>query len=139
MEKATLNFPAAAAEVVTAGNIIYIRVTGVYSDAVALDLIRYLDRIIERTPGDPIRVWDAGSIAPEGFKLSPECIDVIAQWARALRAKRPGSLAYMVSPTSISYGMSRMYAIKSDLDATGVITIHSLDDLPGEIQAKLRL
>ena len=139
MEKTTLNFPDALAEVVTVDNIIYIRVSGIYTDAVAMELIRYLEPIIEQIPINPIRVWDASGIPTEGFKLSSECIDSIAQWGRKIKSKKTGSLAYMISPTWISYGMSRMYALKSGLESTGVIVIHNIDELPEEIRRRLPL
>ncbi len=139
MDKTTLNFPDASAEVVTVDNIIYVRVSGTYTDDVAMELIRYLEQIIERIAGDPVRVWDASGIAKTGFKLSGGCIDYLAQWARKIRAKKPGALAYMISPTQISYGMSRMYSIKAELEPTGVIVLHNLAELPDEIRGKLPL
>ncbi len=137
MDKTTLKFPNASAEVAVVDHVISVRVNGAYTDDVALALLRHLEPVIDQIPGDPVRVWDASKIPPDKFKLSNGCIDAIAQWARRLREKKPGSLAYMVGPTRISYGMSRMYEMKADLDPTGVVVVHSLDELPGEIRRRV--
>ena len=139
MNKERLDFVNASAEVSVIDNLIYIRVSGIYNDDVALKLIQYLENLIDRIPGSPIRVWDASGISEGSFQLSSKCIDQIATWARQVKAKKAGSVAYMVGSNAISYGMARMYGLKADLESTGVIVLRSLDELPPEIKEKLPL
>ena len=137
MDKKTLEFRDASADVSVNGSLVYVRVSGVYSDDVALKLIRYLDELMDRIPDDLVRVWDASGIAPGAFQLSTQCIDEIAAWARQVKAKKPGSVAYMVGSSAISYGMARMYALRAGLETTGVVALRSIDELPPAIRAKL--
>ena len=137
MNKETLDFVNARADVSVIGNLIYISVSGVYSDDVALKLITYLEELIDRIPDSPIRVWDVSNIPADSFQLSSQCVEQIAALDRKVRAKKPGSVAYMVGSSAISYGMARMYAIKADLEDTGVIVIRSISELPPEIREKL--
>ena len=135
----TLRFANAVAEVSMIENLIFVRISGIYSDEVALKLVEYLDELIEGIPDSPIRVWDDSGVSAEGFQLSSQCVDTIAEWARQLKAKKPGSMAYMVGPTAISYGMARMYGLKAGLEEGGVVVLHSLDELPPEIREKLSI
>ncbi len=137
MNKRTFEFDNAKADVSLIGNIVYIRVSGVYSDEVALKLIQYLEELINRISDSLIRVWDASGIPEGSFRLSTKCVEQIAIWARKIKAKKPGSVAYMVGPSAISYGMARMYEIKADLEETGVIVLRSIDELPSEIRKHL--
>jgi hypothetical protein len=73
MEKTTLNFADASAEVVTMENLLYARVSGIFTDEVAMELIRFMKQIIAQIPAIPIRVWDANGVPAEGFKLSTQC------------------------------------------------------------------
>jgi hypothetical protein len=137
MNKETLEFDNARADVSLIDNLVYIRVSGVYTDEVALQLIQYLEELSDRRPDSLIRVWDASGISEGAFQLSTKCVEQIAAWARKITAGKPGSLAYMVGTSAISYGMARMYAIKSGLEETAVIVLRSIDELPPAIREKL--
>lgn len=137
MNKETFDFVNASADVSVIDNLIYISVSGIYTDDVALKLIKYLEELIGRIPDSPIRVWDASGVSAGSFQLSSQCVDKIAAWAKQLKTRKPGSVAYMVGANAVSYGMARMYAIKADLEGTGVIVLRSLDELPRAIRKKL--
>jgi hypothetical protein len=137
MNKVTLNFVNASADVSVIDNLIYISVSGIYTDEVALKLIQYLEELFVRIPDSPIRVWDASGVSAGAFQLSSQCIDKIATWGRQLKTKKPGSVAYMMGSNAVSYGMARMYGIKADLEGTGVIVLRSIDELPPAIKEKL--
>lgn len=137
MNKRTFEFDKAKADVSLIGNIVHIRVSGVYSDEVALKLIQYLEELIDGISDSLIRVWDASGIPEGSFQLSTTCIEQIAIWARKIKVKKPGSLAYMVGPSAISYGMARMYGMKAGLEETGVIVLRSIDELPPAIREHL--
>ena len=135
----TLEFDNAKLNVSLIDNLIYIRVSGVYTDEVALKLIQYLDELIDRIPDSHIRVWDGSGIAKEAYQLSTKCIQQIASWSRGILAKRPGSVVYMVATNDVSYGMTRMYQIISTLEENGVIVLRSIHELPPAIREKLHI
>lgn len=139
MKKTTLNFADASAEVVTIENLIYVPVFGIFTDAVAMELIRFMEPIIAQIPVIPIRVWDASGVPAMGFKLSSGCIDKIAEWERKIRSQKPDSLLYMIAPTLISYGMARMFQMKSDPQPSGIFVLNKTDELPAEVREKLSL
>jgi hypothetical protein len=137
MKRSTVEFGTARAVVTVNDNLVYIQVSGLYTDDVAMALLRHLDAVIDEIPDSLIRVWDASGIPADSFQLSSACIDRITEWARQVMARRPGSSAYMVGSTTISYGMARMYEMRADLEPTGVVVLRSLDELPGSIKEKL--
>ena len=139
MERTRLNFPHISVEVATVDNIIYVRLSGTYTDEVALALIRHVEPIIEQIPANPVRVWDARGVPAGEFKLTSQCVDVIAKWAQEIKSKKPGSVAYLISPTEISFGMSRMYGIKSGLESTGIVALKDVHELPEAIRNRLPL
>ena len=135
----TLEFDNAKLNVSLIDNLIYIRVSGVYSDEVALKLIQYLDELIERIPDSHIRVWDGRGIPKDAYLLSTKCIQQVASWSKGINDKRPGSVVYMVAPNDVSYGMTRMYQTMSNLEENGVIVLRSIEELPPAIREKLHI
>jgi hypothetical protein len=138
MIKQTFDFVKASADVSVSDNLIYIHVSGIFTDEVALRLIQYIEELMVQIPDNPIRVWDSNGIPSGSFQLSSQCIDQIAVWAKKLKAEKPDSVAYMVGESAVSYGMARMYGIKSGLEETGVIALRSMDELPSAIKETLR-
>jgi hypothetical protein len=132
-----LRFGESVVEITTVDEIIHLRVTGAYTDEMALAMLEQMDRLIEAMPGDPVRVWDASGIPADSFLLTSECIDAVARWAVTLKQRRPGSMAYMISPTLVSFGMARMYGMKSELEPEGVRVLRSVDELPAGIRERL--
>lgn len=137
MNRETLDLGTATADVFTVDSVIYVHVSGVFDDRVAMGLLRHMDGLIDRIPGDPIRVWDASGIPTGAFRLTSEGIDAIADWSRRLKARRPGATAYMIGSTAVSYGMARMYQMKAGPETNAVTVLRSLDDLPPEVRAKI--
>ena len=135
----TLEFDNAKLDVSLIDNLIYIHVSGVYRDELALKLIEYLDEVIDRIPDSHIRVWDGRGIPADAYLLSTKCIQQIASWSKGIKAKRPGSVVYMVATSDASYGMTRMYQIISNLEENGVIVLRSIDELPPTIREKLHI
>ena len=137
MKKETLLFGETSAEIKINDNILYIKVVGPYTDEVALDLIRHIGIVAESIQPYIIRVWDGSEIPPESFKLTQPCIDKIAEWSQDLKRKKPGSKAYMIGSTQISFGMARMYQMTSDSAADDIIVLRAFKELPEEIKSKI--
>ena len=108
MTSETLEFGDASVKIAVIDNLIYVHVSGVYSDRVALKLLQHLDGLMDQIPENPIRVWDSSGILAESFQLSSQCVDGIAEWAKQVKVRKPGSMAYMVGSSNISYGMARI-------------------------------
>lgn len=138
MLKNTLTFPHATVDITTIDNIIFLQVHGVYSDDVALQMTKHLDPLIDAIPQRPIRIWDASGIPAHEFQLTPACMEKLSKWAKAVHARKPDSMAYLIGFTPISFGMGRMHAMKSGLESQGVEVLKSFDELPADIRAKLR-
>lgn len=137
MTSEMLEFADATVQVSALENVVYMRVSGLFSDDVALRMTHYLDGLIAKSPVSLIRVWDASGIPAGSFQLTTTCLGQLAQWARRVRTQHPGSLAYMVGSTPVSYGMARAYEAKAGLEETGIIVVHSLSELPPEVRQKL--
>ena len=137
MKRSTLEFGPTRAVVTVNDKLIYIQVFGPYTDDVATALLVHLDAVIDEIPDSHLRVWDASGLPADAFRLSSACIDRITEWCRKVKARKPGSLAYMIGPTAISYGMARMYELKTNLEPNDVVVLRSLEELPGAIREKL--
>jgi hypothetical protein len=137
MNKITLPFAHALVEFSIIENIIHIQISGIYTDDVAYRLLEKLDLLVEEFPGDPIRVTDVRGVPAEGFNLSKECIDRLAKWGLQVKTRKPGSIGYLIGNTAISYGMARMYALKTEIDAANIVVVKSIDELPDEVKSKL--
>jgi len=138
MKTEILQFSNSTVSITVIDNLIYIKVSGVYDDTLALTLIKHLDPLIDELSVDPIRVWDASDIPVGEFKLTGLCIKKISAWAKNIKFKRPDSKSFMIAPSPISFGMARMYESISNLDDTGVIVLHRLDELPASIREKIQ-
>ncbi len=139
MKRETLAFDDASADVTVIDNLIYFRISGVYNNEVALKLAQYLEKLISLIPESPIRVWDVRNVPAGAFQLSYCCIEQLSRWTRKIWEEKPGSLTYMVGSSTVSYGMARMYGIKTNLEGTAVFALRSTDELPAEIKEKLQL
>ncbi|MFZ5775963.1 MAG: hypothetical protein ACOY3Z_10825 [Thermodesulfobacteriota bacterium] len=139
MNKDILRFGDTEIEISRIDNIIFIQVFGCYTDEMALGLIQRVGQLIDAIPESSIRIWDGTGIPEEGYLLSSGCIDRVARWAEAIEAKKPGSTAYMIIPSLVSFGMSRMYALRADLEGSGVVVLRAVEELPQEIREKLSL
>jgi hypothetical protein len=119
------------------GNFVYLTFRGVYQDADARQVTRYLDRVLADVHGPTIRVSDGSELTSEQFQLTPDGIHTLASWADQARAKWPDSTVYLVGTTDFIYGMSRMYSSLASDRRTPVIVVRSRDELPEEIRLRM--
>jgi hypothetical protein len=133
-----LTFPDACVDIHALGDdLIYVRFTGVYTDEVLVKMMEALEPLVLAMPGPHVRVMDASAVPATCFRLSAAGTEKASEWGQQIHAKRPGSTSYLVGTTAVSYGMGRMYAMRSNLESKGVTVLQSLEDLPPEIRAKL--
>ena len=137
MKKETLKFGEGIVEITLIDNIIYMKTLCLYHDEIAMEMTRYLDKIIDQIPGNPIRVWDSTDLSSEFFKLTNECVKKIVNWSQKIKGKKPGSKAYFIAPEPLIFGISRMYEMQAKDEIMDVIVLNSIDELPKEIRAKI--
>jgi len=137
MSKLLLALPGTTIEITPLDRFFFTRVTGLWTDEVVLKVIEQLNPLIDAIPDSHIRVLDLSGIQPGGFLITAAIVERASSWARQVNERKPGSLSYLVSPTTLSFAMGRMYAMHANLEASGIAIIRSLDDLPPEIRAKL--
>ncbi|MCW8129127.1 MAG: hypothetical protein KIS92_01975 [Planctomycetota bacterium] len=137
MNTITLDFERARIDIGVIEQIVYIRVFGVYTDDVAHALIARLDKLLEHFPGDPIRITDVRGVPADQFKLTAACIDRISKWGAQVKARYPNSIGYLIGHTALSYGMARMYALKTEVEPKNIVVLSSFEELPLEIRVKL--
>ncbi len=136
MTKFSYPFSNATVNLSIGQRVIYINILGRFTDEVAFEITQKLNPIIENMPPNFIRVWDASNLSREEFLLSSDCIDTLAEWGRKIKSKKPDSILYLIAPTTLSYGMGRMYQIKSDLDSSSEI-LATVNDLSIEIKKEI--
>lgn len=139
MPKTSLNITGTRIDITTVDNVILLQAFGPYTDEVALEVTQHIDSFVNQVPERPIRIWDARGIPDEEFLLSSDCVDKLVLWARDIQKRRPDAMAYLIGHSKISYGVGRMYAMRSHLEEEGIEVLRSLDDLPKEIREKLEL
>jgi len=137
MSKTTLKFPDAIIEVTPIENLIYVRITGIYTDEVMLAMLAHIEPLIDALPSAHIRVMDASRVPAGSFRLSTQGTEQAIAWGLKVHARKPGSRSFLIGTTPVSYGMGRMYAMRSDLEAKGVEVLRSLDELPPEVRKLL--
>ncbi|MCX5900452.1 MAG: hypothetical protein NTX06_06920, partial [Proteobacteria bacterium] len=77
----TLDFGEGEVEISIVDNIIYLKTLRLYTDAIAREMMRYLEKIIHTTPRSTIRVWDARSLSSDSFKLTGQCVQEAVAWS----------------------------------------------------------
>ncbi|MDH4099285.1 MAG: hypothetical protein OEV28_01765 [Nitrospirota bacterium] len=137
MTSETLKFDKGIIEVTVVDNIIYMKVLHLYTDEMAIEMTRYLDKVFARISGNPVRVWDSSALSAESFKLSSQCVEQISNWSLRIKSQRPGSRVYFIAKESSIYGVSRMYALKAGNENMDVMVLRSIDELPQDIRAKI--
>lgn len=137
MKRETLKISEAIIEVTIIDNIIYMKTLHMYTDDVAVEMTKYLDKIIDQIPHNPIRVWDASDLPSECFKLTSKCVNKIVNWSDKLKKTRPGSQAFFIASKPSIFGISRMYEMQASNDSMDVMVLKSIDELPQEIKNKL--
>jgi len=137
MPTETLRFGEGTVQVTIIDNVIYVRVLHGYNDDMAIEMTRYLDKIIDHIPEKPIRIWDSSKLPAGSFKLSSQCVKFISDWSRGVKARKPGSRAYFIAKEPLIFGVSRMYQMQSSDEAMDVIVLKSIDELPHEIRSKI--
>ena len=70
MATETLRFGERTVQVTVIDKVIYMRILHGYSDDMAIEMTRYLDKIIDHIPGKPIRIWDSSKLPAGSFKGS---------------------------------------------------------------------
>jgi hypothetical protein len=133
----TLDFNGGKVEVSVIDNVIYMKVVHFYNDDIAMAMTRYLDKVIDEIPNEPIRVWDSGDLSQKSFQLTSECIKAIAKWSDGVKSRRPGSKAYFIAREPLVFGISRMYQMLAGDDKMDVQVLKSIDELPKEIREKI--
>lgn len=136
-KKETLKFGEWVVEVTLIDNIIYIKALNFFNDDIAIAITRYLDKIIEQIPDNPIRVWDSTCLSSGNFKVSIKCIQKIISWSQGIKSNKPGSKAYFIAPEPLIFGMSRMYELQASDETMVVHVIKSINELPIEIKEKI--
>lgn len=135
----TLDFGEGEVEISIVDNIIYLKTLRLYTDAIAREMMRYLEKIIHTTPRSTIRVWDARSLSSDSFKLTGQCVQEAVAWSDKIKREKPGSKAYFITTEPLIFGTTRMYTIQADDKDMGFEVIRSIDELPDEIRKKLSL
>jgi len=133
----TLTFGEGIVEVTVIDNVIYMRILHVYTDDMAMEMTHYLDKIIDRIPEKPIRIWDSSELPAGSFKLSGECVKSISDWSKGIKVRKPGSRAYFIAKDPLIFGISRMYEIQASDEAMDIMVLKSIDELPEEIRSKI--
>ena len=137
MATETLTFGEGIVEVTVIDNVIYMRILDVYTDDMAMEMTRYLDKIMDHIPEKPIRIWDSSKLPAASFKLSSQCVKSISDWSKGVKARKPGSRAYFIAKDPLIFGVARMYEIQSSDEAMDIIVLKSIDELPEEIRSKI--
>ena len=132
----TIRLPAGTVEVHIDGNLIYLEVFGTYTDGDVLTMTRYLEDCFARGEGLITRIWNGSRI--DHFLLTAQGTDMFRHWTENIKKKWPGQTVYLIAPTSLAYGMSRMYELKTSNELMGIHSLRSVNDLPGDIKARLR-
>ena len=137
MRKETLKFGECVIKVIIIDNIIYLKTLHNYTDKAAIEMTKYLDKVISQISHKPIRVWDSSDLSSECFRLTTECVTIIVEWSQKIKKEKPGSQSFFIAPTPVIYGMSRMYEIQANDHEMEIMVVKSIDDLPHEILSKL--
>ena len=137
MQRQTLDFGAGKVELSVVDNIIYLKIFGVYTDEMALEMTRRLDGIIKTVPGTPIRIWDGSQLRAEDFRLSTQVLEQISSWAERIKERKPGSKAYFIAREPFIFGTSRMYELQVGDEQLEVEVLHHFNELPKEIREKI--
>ena len=137
MRQEVLHSNEGSVEITAVDNVIYMRVRGCHTDAMAFQMTQYLDKAMDQLSGPTIRVFDTRGILPDKFRLTSDCVQKIARWSKATSAKRPGSEAYFITEHPLLFGMARMYELQADDDKFHAFVLKSFDELPASIREKL--
>lgn len=137
MERDIIDFGHGKIAVLKDGNLIYLTFYGEYTDNDAKELTRYLEDFFAEINVPTIRVHDGSNMTSEQYKLTPQGIDFLMNWANKVKEKWPGSVSYIIGNTDFIFGMSRMYEMKTANDLMPINVVKSAADLPDEIKIRI--
>jgi hypothetical protein len=138
MTKETLTFNKGVVEVTIIDNIIYMKPLKLFNDDIAIEMTKYLDKIIDNIPGNLVRIWDSSGLPSGFFLMTREGVGQIVSWSKGIEKKRSHSTDYFIANHPLAFGMSRMYQLQAN-DTMGVSVLRSFDELPDEIKTKLTI
>lgn len=133
----TLKFVDGSIYVHAKKNVLYMKVRGCYTDAMALHMLKYIDMVAQTMPSPVIRVWDSLELLPKDFLLTTDCINAIIGWSRKFKTRYPYSKVYFVTSSPYTYGISRMYQIQAEDTDMDVTVINGLNELPESIKINI--
>jgi len=137
MKTETIDFGHGRVEVSIDGNLIYFRVFGEYTDDDVMLMTQYMEKLFTEIGGPTIRIWDATNI-PEGkFKLTSEGTDRFREWSEMIKKKWPHNVVYMIAPSPLAYGVSRMYELKASSEDMSITVVRNIDELPNPIRERI--
>ena len=137
METKNLTFGEGVVEVTIIDNIIYMKTLMLYTDEMAMEMTRYLDKIIDLIPSNLIRIWDSSHLPSECFKLTEQCVETIVRWSQGVKERSPDSRVYFIAQEPLIFGISRMYELQTNAETMNVTVLNSIDELPDDIRTKL--
>ena len=115
------------------GSTLFVFTAGIFDDQALRETLKELAKALEPLEPPVTRVWDDTGIAADGIRLTHAAIAEAIVWAKELAQKKPGSMLYAIGSKTLSYGMARMYEIRSD-EKPNITVLKSYEDLPHELQ-----
>lgn len=119
------------------GNLVYFNVLGAITDDDIMAMTKYLENFFDEISGPTVRIWDSTNISSDQFKISPKGTDLFNQWSERMKKKWPGNIAYLIADTPLSFGISRMYELKTSDHDLFIKVLHNFDELPDNIKARI--
>ena len=119
------------------GNLIYLNVYGEFTDNDIMAMTKYLENFFDEIRGPTVRIWDSTNISSDQFKLTPKGTDLFNQWSERMKKKWPGNIAYLIADTPLSFGISRMYELKTSDHDLFIKVLHNFKELPDNIKARI--
>ncbi|MEJ2688712.1 MAG: hypothetical protein P8130_01930 [Deltaproteobacteria bacterium] len=124
-------------DVLKNGNLIYLNVYGEFTDDDVIAMTKYLENFFDEISGPTIRVWDSTNISSDQFKITAKGTDQFNQWSGRMKKKWPGNIAYLIADKPLSFGISRMYELKTSDHDLPIIVLRNFDKLPDNIKARI--
>lgn len=137
MKTEVINLKNAKLDVAQFDNIIYFTVHGDFTDDDIEIVTKYTENFFAKHNAPTIRIWDLTNISAEQYKLTPEGIDRLKNWADKAKKKWPINTAYIIGVPNLIFGMSRMYELKTSDDSMPINVIKSVDELPDKIKIRI--
>lgn len=124
-------------ELHVSGNLIYTRLSGVFTDAAVLLLLGHIEAEVDQIPGANIRILDAAALGPGDLRLTSQVVQEASSWSARIMKKRPGSVTYAVSGSAVAYGTARMYSLMAELYGSAVVPLRSISEVPVDVLERL--